>query len=189
MFVSIFALGRLFDIGVGWAPVDIDTANGATGKRISMAGASGITFVVATGAGGAEDLVFDVQQHTAYTGGTSKDLDSDPTTGVTTSTGPTRYYIKAETLLDNDETWVKVTQAEASEVTVVGATYGAQQKLVVIEVDADQLGDGYTHVSLNAAITTSTSQLGVCLYFVHGLRYPRTPAKLWNLLNPGAANA
>lgn len=180
------AVGRIIDIGLGWAPVDLDTANGATGKRISMAGASGITFVVATGVGGAEDLVLDVQQHTAYTGGTTSDLD---TAAVSTSTGLLKFFIKAETALDNDETWVRVTQTDASECTVVGATYGTQQKIVVIEVSADQLGEGYTHVSLNAAITTATAQLSTCLYIIHGLRYQRKPEGLWNLLNPGAANA
>jgi hypothetical protein len=180
------ALGRLFDVGTGWAPVDIDTANGATGKRIALQGARGITFVVFLGAGGAEDLVLDVQQHTAYTGGTSNDLDS---AAVTDTTGVDHWYIKSETLLDNDESWVKVTQAAASECTVVGATYGANQNIVVIEVDARQLGAGYTHVSLNASKTTATSCLGACLYFVHELRYQRKPTSLQNLLRPGVANA
>lgn len=172
------ALGKLFDLGLGWAPVDLDTANAATGKRCSLAGASAITFVVMTGVGAADDLVLDVNQHTAYTGGTTADLDV-----VTVS------YIKAETALDNDETWVAISQTAASEVTIVGATYGAQQKLIVIGVDAEQLSDGYTHVSLNAAITTATAQLSSCLYIVHGLRSYRTPTSLPNLLRPGAANA
>lgn len=172
------ALGRLFDIGIGWAPVDIDTANAATGKRLSLAKASGVTFVVFTGVGGAEDLVLDVQQHTAYTGGTTADCDC-----------VTKWWIKAETALDNDETWVQVTQAAASECTVVGATYGTQQKLVVIEVDAASLSAGYSHVSLTAAITTATSQLTSCLYIVHDLAAQRTPSNLGNLLRPGAANA
>jgi len=180
------ALGRLYDFGTGWAPVDIDTANGATGKRISLQGAAGITFLFIGAVGGAEDLTLDVQQHTAYTGGTSADLDS---AAVATSTGLTYYYIKAETALDNDEAWVKVTQSEASECVVVGATYGAQQKMVAIEVLASQLGDGYSHVSLNAAITTGTAQLATCLYVLHDLSVQRKPTNLGNLLRPGAANA
>jgi hypothetical protein len=180
------ALGRLFDIGLGWAPVDLDTANGATGKRISMQGARGITFVVALGVGAADDLVLNVRQHTAYTGGTSSDLDS---AAITDTTGPDRFYIKSEALLDNDETWVKVTHAAASEATLVGATYGDKQNIVVIEVDARQLGAGYTHVSLDAATTTAAAHLGVCLYFLHELRFQRKPASLPNLLRPGVANA
>lgn len=172
------ALGRLFDIGLGWAPVDLDTANGATGKRISLKHATGITFVVATGTGGAEDNVLDVQQHDAASGGNSGDLDC-----------VTSWFIKAETALDNDESWVEVTQAAASECTVVGATYGAMQKLIVIEVDATSLSDGYAWVSLVSTITTGTAQLGVCLYLLHDLAVQRKPSNLGNLLNPGAANA
>ncbi len=183
------ALGRLIDIGTGWAPVDLDTANGATGKRIAMSGANAITFVVFLGAGGTEDLVLDLQQHTAYTGGTSKDLDADPSTGVTDSSGVDHFYVKSEAALDNDETWSKVTQSVASECTLTGATYGDKQNIVVIEVDAAQLGEGYTHVSLNAATTTSTAKLGACLYLLHELRYQRKPSKLPNLLRPNAANA
>ena len=179
-------LGRLCDVGLGWAPVDLDTANGATGKRIALSGARGIMFLVILGAGGAEDLVLDVQQHTAYTGGTSNDLDSAAVTGTT---GPDHWYIKSETLLDNDEVWAKVTQAAASEVTLTGATYGANQNIVVIEVDARQLAEGYTHVSLNASKTTATACLGTCVYLLHELRYQRKPASLPNLLRPGVANA
>jgi hypothetical protein len=172
------ALGRLFDVGLAWAPVDLDTANGATGKRISLAHASAVTFVVACGVGGADDLVLDVTQHTAYVNGTTADLDV-----ITTS------YLKAETALDNDEAWVAITQDIASEVTIVGATYGTQQKLIVIEVDAAQLSDGYTHVSLNAATTTSTAHLSNCVILPHELRWQRKPSGLWNLLRPGVANA
>ncbi len=185
------ALGDIFNLSPAFVPVDIDTANGWTGKRISMAPHRAITFVYFGVVGGAEDLVLDWQQHTAYTGGTSKDLDSDPSTGVATARGLTEYFIKAETALDGDESWVRVTQAEASELTVVGATYGAMQKLVVSTVEASQLGEGYSHVSVNGAITTSTSQLGSGLYITHGLRYRGRPDRLalGNLLRPSAVNA
>jgi hypothetical protein len=179
-------LGRLFDIGLAVAPVDIDTSNAATGKRIYMGDCAGVTVVAVCGVGGADDLTFDLQQHTAYTSGTSADLDS---TGVSTSSGPTYYYLKAETALDNDESWVKVTQATASECTVVGATYGTQQKLVAIYVPSTSLGDTYTHLSVNVACTTTTSQLLAVLYFKHDLNVQRKATNLPNLLNPGAANA
>lgn len=178
-------LGRLFDIGLGVAPVDIDTANAATGKRIWMGDCGGVTIVAVTGVGGAEDLVFDLQQHTAYTGGTTADLDS---TGVSTTVDVTEFYIKAETALDNDESWVKVTDT-GSEMTVVGATYGTQQKLVAIYVDSTWLADGYPWLSCDVAITTATAQLLSVLYIKHDLLSQRTPANLPNLLNPGAANA
>jgi hypothetical protein len=181
------ALGSIIDISPAFVPVDIDTANAWTGKRVSMAGASAVTFVYFSLVGGADDLVLDWQQHTASSGGTSSDLDS---TAVSTSRGLTEFYIKAETALDGDELWERVTHSEASEQTIVGATYGAMQKLVCSTVEASQLGTGYTHVSVNGAITTSTSQIAAGLYVFSGLRYRRRPDKYtWNWLNPGAADA
>lgn len=181
------ALGRLLDVGIAWAPVDIDTANGATGKRISMVDCSGITFLFVGAVGGAEDLTLDIQQHTAYTSGTSSDLDS--TAVATANAGIDHYYIKAETALDNDESWVRVTQTAASETVVVGATYGAMQKIVAIFIPATALGDGYTHISVVASITTSTAQLSTGIYIKHDLAVQRKATNLPNLLNPGAANA
>ena len=180
------ALGRLFDVGLGWAPVDLDTANGATGKRISMSMHRSVAFLVTLGVGGTEDLVLDVQQHTAYTGGTSNDLDS---AAVADATGVDHWYIKSEALLDNDEGWTKVTQAAASEVTLTGATYGDKQNIVIIEVDARQMSAGYTHLSLNASKATSTACLSSCVMLPHELRWQRKPSGLWNLLRPGVANA
>ncbi len=182
--MGVKALGRVFDLGTGFVPVDLDTSNGFTGKRISLQGKTGVTVVFIGAVGGAEDLTLDVQQATAYVNGTSNDMDS-----ANGAIGITEYWIKSETTLDNDEAWVKVTQAEASEVVVVGATYGVLQKIVQFEVFADQLADGYTHISVNAAITTSTPQLGTLLYIPHDLQVQRVPSNLPNLLNPGAANA
>lgn len=179
-------LGRLFDIGVGWAPYDLDDDNGATivGKRISLKNASGITFIVYGGTGPAI-FTLDVQQHKLYTGGTTADLDS---TAVTDSIGITEWYVKSEAALDNDESWVRVTQTEASEIDV-GTSYGLLQKLVAVHVAAHQLGSGYTHVSLSHTSDNGTAHLCGCLYLLHDLKVQRTPANLGNLLNPGAANA
>lgn len=172
-------LGRLFDIGLGVAPVDINTGDGFTGKRINMAMHNAVTIVAVVGAAasGTDDLTLDVQQHTAYTGGTSGDLDKFD-----------HFYVKSETLLDNDETWEKVTQTIASECTLTGTTYAARQKLVAIEVRASMLSVGYTHVSVDVAFTPNVSQLAAVIYLPHELRRQRTPAKLGNLLNPPAAN-
>lgn len=173
------ALGRLFDIGTSFAPVDLNTADGATGKRISMAPYSGLTFVFFGAVGGAEDLTLDLQEHTASTGGTTRDLDV-----------VTEYFIKAEAALDNDESWVRVAVSPAaSEVVVVGATYGAQQKIVAFYVGADQLSDDCAWVSVVASVTTATAQLAGGLYIGHDLAVQRTPTNLPNLLLPGAANA
>lgn len=179
-------LGRHIDIGIAFAPVDLDTANGATGKRISMTHNRGVLFVCALAVGATDDVVFDVQQHTAYTGGTSADLDP---TGVSDSYGIDHWYIKSEAALDNDESWVRVAQTAASEVTLTGATYGDKQCIVAIPIRAEQLGDGYTHASVNVSTTTAAAHLGVGLYLPYDLRFQRAPAKLFSLLRPGVANA
>lgn len=176
-------LGDIFDIGTAWAPVDLDAANGVTGKRISMAAGRRCTFLMICGTGPAT-FSLDFQQHTAYTGGTSADLDS---TAVSDSIGITEYYYKAETALDNDESWVRVAQTEASEITL--DAIGTQQKIVVASVNATQLGAGYTHLSVNAVSADATAHLSAGLYVVHGLYSRRPPANLLNLLRPGAANA
>lgn len=183
---GLMTLGQDFDIGLAFAPVDIDTANGATGKRINMSMHRAVLFVCSLAVGATDDVVFDVQQHTAYTGGTSADLDAS---GVSGSVGVTEWFIKAEAALDNDERWVRNTQTAASEVTLTGATYGDKQCIVAIPIRATQLADGYTHMSVNVATTTAAVHLGEGKYFTTQLRYMRAPAKLDNLLRPGVANA
>lgn len=182
------ALGRLFDIGLGFAVVDLNTA-GATGLKFSLARATGITFVfsMAVAGGGTDSNVITFKQHTAYTGGTSSNL---ATATVATSTGITAYWVKSETALDNDEPWVEFTQADGATVTLTGATYAPTQVILAVYVSADQLGDGYTHVSADFADPGSGgSRLGVCLGIVHDLAAQRKPANLDNLLRPGAVNA
>lgn len=183
-------LGRWYDIGTGIVPVDLNTADGATGKRINMTMSESVDVICFFGAAasGTDTITIDVQQHTAYTGGTSADLDS---TGVSTARGITEYFIKSETALDNDEVWTRVTQTEASEITLTGATYAAVQKIVAFNVRAAQLATDYTHMSVDISVSTSAAQLACVLYLPVGLRYANRPDRfgLPNLLRPGAANA
>ena len=173
----MLGLGRLYDVGLALAPVDLSTA-GATGKRISMQGCGGIDLLLVYGAGtDGDDPVPSLQQHTAYTGGTSADLAVMDT-----------IYRKAETLLDNDEAWVKTTQTAATIMTAV-ADDAQKQKIYVIHVPAASLSDGYTHVSVNQADLSNNAQLAAFVYLRVDLSSQRTPANLPNLLRPGAANA
>lgn len=182
------ALGRLFDAGIGFATVDLNTA-GATGLRYNMSVATGATFLfsLAVAGGGTDSNVITFKQHTAYTSGTSNDLAAAT---VTTSTGITAYWVKSETALDNDESWVEVTQADGASVTLTGATYAPRQVLLAVYVGADQLGDGYTHLSADFADPGSGgARLGSCIVLLHDLARQGRPASLPNLLRPGAANA
>jgi len=170
-------LGRLYDIGLALAPVDLATA-GATGKRISMVDCGGIDIVLVYAAGtDGDDPVPSLQQHTLYTGGTSADLAT-----------LAAIYRKAETLLDNDESWVKTTQTAAAIMTAV-ADDAQKQKIYVIHVDARDLTAGYTHISVNQADLSNNAQLAAMLYLKVDLKVQRTPANLPNLLAPGVANA
>lgn len=174
-------LGRLFDVGLAFSPVDSQSGN-ITGKRLSLANASGVCFLVNKAAGTAnDDPVYTVQQHTAYTGGTSSNLAVID-----------HYYLKNEAVLDNDESWVKFTQAAGATITDPGGagTSAESQQLLAIEIGADQLSDGYAWVSLNLADTGSAgAQLVSAIYILHDLSVQRAPANLGNLLRPGAANA
>lgn len=168
-------LGRLYDLAVGVAPVDLDTANGATGNRIHLKNYGGVAIVLIKAAGtAAADPTIDIRQHTAASGGTSADLDV-----------VTRYYVKSETTLDGDETWTKVTQAAASEVADPGGagTSAEEQQLVCIEIESTSLADGYEWISADIAVTASNPQLGAVLYIMRDLNVQRAPA---NLANPQA---
>lgn len=180
------ALGRLFDIGPAFVAVDLNTA-GATGKRVALTHATGLVFLANIGvaAGGTEDLVFTVSQHTAYTGGTTSNL---ATASVSTSTGITAYWTKSEATLDNDEAWVETAQADGATVTLAGATYATLQTLLAIQISGEQLGDGYTHVSVSVADPGSNARLAGAIYITHDLALQRKPANLLNMLRPGAAN-
>ena len=162
------ALGRLFDVSTGWSPVDAQTAQ--TGKRVSLKNARGCTIVVIKAAGTAgDDHSYDLQQHTASSGGTTADLDI-----------VSAYYLKQETTLDGDETWTKVTQTAASEITDAGAagTSAELEQILVIEVDGAQLSDGYDYISLNSGGEGSNAQLSTCIYLLRDLNVQRTPANL-----------
>ena len=173
----MLGLAKDYDIGLAFAPVDLATA-GFTGKLISMYDCSGIDIVLVYGAGtDGDDPVPSLQQHTAYTGGTASDLAIMDT-----------IYRKAETLLDNDESWVTTTQTAAAIMTAV-ADDAQKQKIYVIHVPAAALADGNTHVSVNQADLSNNAQLAAGLYFKVGLQSQRTPPNMPNLLRPAAANA
>lgn len=167
------ALGRLFDIGSVVAPVADLAAGAQTGHRINLKNAGGVAFVVFMGAvsAGTDTFVPDVQAHNAASGGTSADLDV-----------VTEWYIKHEATLDGDETWTRVTQAAASEVSLTGATYAASQVILVIEVEAAKLPDGYKWVSIDMADPgTGGTRAGGILAILYDLAVQRTPANLAQL--------
>ena len=156
MTTRAISLGKDFDIV--WCAGGNFCASGFTGNRIAMKNYSHVTFVVALDAGNGttDDVALDLQQYTAYTGGTTADLDI-----------VTKYFIRSETTLDGDEDWTATTQTEASEIAAIAGTQECQN-LLVIEVHRDQLSDGYTHVGLNAPDFGNTdTKYGVIIAICH----------------------
>ena len=164
------ALGRIFDIGSAWTPVDFNTSDAATGHRIHLRNYEGVAFVMYKGAGTAgADPVLDVQEHTAASSGTSRDLDVI-----------TEFYKKEEATLDGDEVWVRTTQSAASEVNL-GDTSAEQEGIYVIQIEASQLSADCQWVSVNVSATVANAQLISGLYILYGLKVEREPTLLAQL--------
>ena len=166
--MGVNALGRLFDVGSVIQPIDL-AAGANTGHRIHMKNAGGVAFICALNNGtAAEAPTFDLQEHDAATSGNSQDLNIVST-----------FYKKEEAALDGDETWTKVTQAAASEVT--DATWDdANELLVVIEVQSEQLSDTFEWVSINVA-DVGTAHVGAVIGIVYDLKVQRAPENLAQL--------
>jgi len=163
------ALGRLFDVTLGAAPVDLTTA-GFTGARVSLRNSSGVSFIaiLAAAASGTEAAVFTIQQHTAASGGTSATLTSPNV----------RYYLKSRaTALDGSETWSAAANPTAGVITVPGAS-GQSGVIMVVEIDDVTLSDGYAYVSINAADPGTVSRLGAMVALPRDLDVRRKPANL-----------
>lgn len=162
------ALGRLFDISTGVAPVSLDTA-AQTGKRVALRDAGGVTIVAFVGAAGSgtEALAFTIQQHTAASSGTTATLDNSNV----------KYYTKLATTLAGSEQWAAAASPSSGVVTIAGAD-STKQGIVVIEVDAVNLSDGYGYVSLNAADPGTGVRLGAVLYILRDLKVQRKPSSL-----------
>ena len=171
-------LGRVCDFSAGIVPVDTQTG-AMTGKRISMENCGGLMIVLYKAAGAhPDDYVVALYEHTAYTGGTSTLLACI-----------TRYWQKKEATLDGDEAWTEVTQTAASANTADTSSAEAQM-IIVFDVQASQLSDGYTHISMDYADTgAGGTQPGCILYVPYDLKVQRKPANMTSWLRPGVANA
>jgi len=167
------ALGRCFDIGSVVVPVADLAAGAQTGHRVHLKNAGGVAFVVFMGAvsAGTDTFVPTLKEANAATGGTLQNLAA-----ITT------WYDKNETTLDGDETWNKTTQAAAATVSLTGATYAAVQMIVVIEVLASQLSDGFEWVTLDMPDPgAGGTRAGGFLAILFDLEVQRTPPNLAQL--------
>jgi len=170
-------LGKDFDIGIG-ASIQTFNGSGITGKNVSLENCEYMGVLIHKMANGTtDDFACDLQEVDGYAG-TPQDLDII-----------TDYWVKSETLLDNDEAWVKTTQAAASEITAIAGT-AEKEMLVYFAVRADQLSAGYTHIAVNIPDLGNTdTEYGTIIYIPHGLKTQRAPANMPSLLRPGTSNA
>jgi hypothetical protein len=162
-------LGRLFNIAIGAAPVDLSAA-AVTGKRVALKSTQSLTIVVFKAAGTAgDDPTVTLQQHTAASAGTSSNLAIID-----------HYYLKNAATLAGTETWTKVTQSAAATIADPGGagTSAESQQIIAIEVNGTKLSDGYGWVSLNIADVGTNAQLGCVLYLLHDLYVQRSPDAL-----------
>lgn len=161
------ALGRLFDVAIGTHPA---ATNGAvTGRRVHLKNCGGVTVVYMGGvATGGDDIQLDLQQHTAASSGTSADLDVI-----------TEYWLKSAVTLGNDTTWSRITQTAASEIAVNAAlTTDIQQNILVFEVDATSLSDGYEWISVDVPDLGAGDKTQAILYLLRDLTVQRKPVNL-----------
>lgn len=173
MTTGAFGLGKSFDIVPGIVPVNLNTA-GNTGDRVHMKDCRAISIVIFASIGTAgSDLAVDVQEANAATGGTIRDLDI-----------VTKYYIKDALSLTSATTWSEISQSAASEITDTGGagTSAEHSQIVVIDVRAEQLSDGYEWLSVNIPQPGAT-KLGCAFYIRHCLEVMRKPQ---NLADPNA---
>lgn len=164
-------LGRIFDLSVGFIPVDMQTAAN-TGKRVSLHNCAGVTIVLFKAVGTAgDDPALTLKQHTASSSGTTANLAVID-----------HYYYKSavSAALAGTETWTRVAQTAAATITDPGGLgFSAESSMIVaIEVAGTSLSDGYKYVSLDVADVGGNAQLGGVLYIKHQLVAGRTPANL-----------
>lgn len=167
----MLGLGRIFDIGSAFTPVDFNTSDAATGHRIHMRNYETVALVLFKGAGTAgADPVVTVQEHNAATSGTSQTLAV-----------VTEFFKKEETVLDGDEVWVRTAVSPTSGTPNMGLTSAEQEGIYVISVEAASMSDGFQWLSFNIAATVANAQLVAGLYILHGLKVQRAPANLAQL--------
>lgn len=137
-------------------PFDMDTVT--TLPRISLEKGDRVAIVCVMGdsVGAVVDLT--LKQHTALTGGLSKDLaTSNP------------YYKKAGAATS----FTKVTPVAEAANYVLSADFAAQEGVVVFEVLGEELDNegGYSHVSIAAADSTVVGKILSVLYVLRNVRF------------------
>ncbi len=161
-------LGKDFDVGPVFVPVDLQTAPNV-GFPVSMKGAEQVTFVVFSAVGtGGDDLIITLREATAGDGTGEQDL------AIITSF----WYKEGATALDGSQTWTKVTQTAAATLDTDGNADAENASMVAFDVRADQMSATFTHLTVDVADVGGNAQLGCAIAILSGLKVQRAPENL-----------
>lgn len=174
--MTMKGLGRLFDVAPVIAPLDLATAR--TGLPVSLVNAGGVTFLIIKGVGTAgQDPVITLREAQDGAGTGEQDLATISEWHSKTDT--------ANNTLSGNETWARFTNGPAaSPVPAATADLDAaggnaeDQAIVSLYVDASDLSDGFTHVTLDIASVGASAQLGAVVALLHDLKVGRSPVNL-----------
>lgn len=146
------SLGNKYDLGTAVSPANL-AAGASTGKRLFMPGLYSVDVVVVKGAGTVdEDPVISLQSHAVASAGTPENLAVI-----------TEYFTKSETDLDNDEVWVRNTQAASHQITATAE----DEQVIVFTVRQQDVPSGRPYISVNVADPGDDAQLAAVLYVLH----------------------
>jgi hypothetical protein len=166
-------VGRLFDLDAIVIPIDLDSSQ--TGEQINLANCGGVDIVFITGDGAAgRDLTFTLKRH----------VDMADTTGTTfpsTAFSSAPYYYKRhDSTVVGVGTWTKSTFTDTDGATIVlDDTEGEDSRMIVVPVEASQLGDGYSSISIADVVAGgSGAKLGACIAVRRDLQVSRAPQNL-----------
>jgi hypothetical protein len=167
-------LGRLYDLVPVVDPIDLD--NSQTGEQISLRDHNGVDLIFYTGDGAAgRDLTFTIKRH----------VDMADATGTTLALGSATalrnfFYKRGDSTAVGDGTWTKGTWFDADGSGIVlDDTEGEDSRLIVVPIEAGDLGDGYSALSVSAVVAGgSGAKLGCCIALLRDSQVRRTPANL-----------
>lgn len=172
-------LGRLYDLIPLVEPIDIDTSQG--GDQFSLRDAGGVDLIIFSGVGAAgRDTTFTIKKH----------VDMADSTGTTivmgSATALRNYFVKKGTAATavGVGTWTKSTWFDADGAGVVlDDAEGETSALIVVPIEASDLGDGYSALSISAFVAGgSGAKLACCIGLLRDLQVQRTPANLASAL-------
>lgn len=170
----MLGLGRLYDIIPLVIPIDLDNSQG--GDQFSLRDAGGVDLVFITGDGDAgRDLTFTLKRH----------VDMSDASGTTiamgTATELRSYFAKQHSsTVVGIGTWARRTWFDADgSAIVLDSDEGEASSLFVIPIEAEDLGDGYSALSVSAVVAGgSGAKLGAAFALLRDLKVQRTPENL-----------